>query len=104
MTDDEIDWEALEIQLLPEERKLLLKFGYPFDDARQQLERMTKSKQIIETLVISRYYLNLLIADLCHAINKRPHAIKGKVSELHELCERLEHAERWGDGELDIMW
>ncbi len=102
MTTDDIDWDAIEIQLLPEERKLLLKYGYPFDDARQQLERIIKSKKVFETLVISRYYLNLLNADICNAINKRT---KGKVqSELLELSDRLDYAERWGSGELDIMW
>ena len=102
MTEEEINWDALEIQLLPKERKLLLKYGYPYDDARQQLEKMVKSKQVIETLVISRYYLNQMIGDLCYSINKRT---KGKVqADLLDLCERLESAERWGDGDLDIMW
>ncbi len=101
MTNEEINWDALEIELLPPERKLLLKYGYPFDDARQQLESMVKSKRVVETLVISRYYLNLLIGDLCHAINK---GTKGKVpSALYDLCDRLESVERWGDGELDIL-
>jgi hypothetical protein len=101
MPHEEIDWDALEIQLLPEERKLLLKYGYPFEDERKQLEAMVKSNQIIETLVVSRFYLNQLIGNLCHSINKRT---KGKTqAELSELCDRLEYAERWGDGELDIM-
>lgn len=102
MSDEEINWDALEIELLPNERKLLLKYGYPYDDARQQLEKMVASKQVIETLVISRHYLYQMIGDLCYSINKRT---KGKVqADLLDLCERLESAERWGDGDLDIMW
>jgi hypothetical protein len=102
MSEEEINWDALEIELLPKERKLLLKYGYPYDDARQQLEKMVASKQVIETMVISRYYLNQMIGDLCYSINKRT---KGNVqADLLDLCERLESAERWGDGDLDIMW
>jgi hypothetical protein len=98
---DEVDWDALEIELLPEERKLLLAFGYPFENERQQLERMVKSREVIETLVVSRFYLQQLIGNLSYSINKRT---QGKVqADLNELCERLEWAERWGEGELDIM-
>ena len=98
---DEVDWDALEIELLPEERKLLLDFGYPFENERQQLERMVKSREVIETLVVSRFYLQQLIGNLSYSINKRT---QGKVqADLNELCERLEWAERWGEGELDIM-
>ena len=48
MSEEAINWDALEIELLPKERKLLLKYGYPYDDARQQLEKMVTSKQVIE--------------------------------------------------------
>jgi len=101
MTEVEINSDALEIELLPKERKLLLKYDYHYEDARQQLEMIVKSKQVIETLVISRYYLNQMIGNLCYSINKRT---KGKVqADLLDLCERLESAERWGDGDLDII-
>lgn len=99
---DDVDWDAIEIQLLPQERKLLLAYGYPFENERQQLERMVKSKEVIETLVVSRFYLQQLIGNLSYSINKRT---KGKLqADLNELCERLEWAERWGEGDLDIMW
>jgi hypothetical protein len=48
MSEEAINWDALEIELLPKERKLLLKYGYPYDDARQQLQKMVTSKQVIE--------------------------------------------------------
>jgi len=99
---EDIDWDAIEIQLLPDERKLLLEYGYPFENEEKQLQAMVKSKEIIETLVISRPYLRTMIGDLSYSVNKKT---KGRVqAELNELCERLEYAEAWGDGELDIMW
>ena len=89
----------IEIELLPEERELLLKYGYPFPDARAQLEAVALSPDV-EILMISRFYLNQLIGDVSYSINKRT---KGRVErELIELCDRLEIAERYGDGQLDI--
>jgi hypothetical protein len=94
-----VDWDAIEIELLPEERELLLQYGYPFQDAKAQLEKCTSSTDV-EILTISRFYLNQMIGDLSYSINKRT---KGKIQKaLIELCERLEIAERYGDGELDV--
>ncbi len=48
----------------------------------------------------ARIYLNKMIGDLSYSINKRTN---GKIqSALIELCDRLEIAERYGDGELDV--
>ena len=82
-----------------EERELLLKYGYPFEDDRIQLEKVATSADV-EVLIISRFYLNQLIGDLSWSINKRT---KGKTQrDLTELCDRLETVERRGDGELDV--
>jgi hypothetical protein len=95
MTDDEV----IEIELLPEERELLLKYGYPFQDAKAQLQKCASSPDV-EILTITPFYLNQMIGDLSYSINKRT---KGKVQRaLFELCDRLEAAERYGDGELDV--
>jgi hypothetical protein len=92
-----VNWEAIEIELLPEERKLLLEYGYPFPDAKAQLEEHAASDDV---LTISRFYLNQMIGDLSYSINKRT---KGGIQrDLIELCDRLESAERYGDGELDV--
>ncbi len=100
---DNVPNDAVEIQLLPAERKLLLEYGYPFESARKQLEAMAQSKAMIETLVISRFYLQRLSADLFRPISKGK--VKGKTRQaLFDLCERLDYAERWGDGDLDIEW
>ena len=94
-----VDREAIEIELLPEERQLLLEYGYPFPDAKSQLEQCAASADI-EVLTISRFYLNQMIGDLSYSINKRT---KGKTQQaLIELCDRLENAERYGDGELEL--
>jgi hypothetical protein len=51
-------------------------------------------------ITISRFYLQQLIGDLCYSINKRT---RGRIQrDLVALCDRLEAAERYGDGELDI--
>jgi hypothetical protein len=94
MTDD----DAIEIELLPEERELLLKYGYPFQDAKAQLLKYASSSDV-EILTITPFYLNQMIGDLSYSINKRT---KGKIQRsLLDLCDRLEIAYRYGDGELD---
>ncbi len=94
-----VDWEAIEIELLTEERELLLKYGYPFPDAKAQLEQCASSPDI-EILTISRFYLNQMISDLSYSINERT---KGSIQHaLIDLCDRLEITERYGDGELDV--
>lgn len=93
-----VDWEALEIELLPEERELILQYGYPFSDAKEQLKKHASSPDV-EVLVISRFYLQQMLGDLAYSINKRT---KGKVQRaLNDLCDRLEMVDRYGDGELD---
>ena len=63
------------------------------------LERCASSLDV-EILTISRFYLNQMIGDLSYSINKRA---KGRIQcALIELCDRLEIAERYGDGELDV--
>jgi hypothetical protein len=89
----------LEIDLLPEERALLLKWTYPFDDVKSQLNSFGQSTDI-ETVAISPYYLGLLIGDLSHAIVKRGCRDETVIA----LCDRLEYIERSGDGQLDYGW
>ena len=93
-----VDKDAIEIELLPEERELILRYGYPFQDAKEQLRKHAASPHV-EVLVISPFYLNQMIGDLSYSINKDT---KGKIQHaLNELCNRLEHALRYGDGDLD---
>jgi hypothetical protein len=92
--------EMLELELLPEEQTLLLKYAYPFQPEKEQLRAMI-ARGGIGTLVIKPYYLSLMIGDLCYSINKRT---TGRLQdELNELCNRLEYLEATGDGELDFF-
>ncbi len=95
-----VNWEAIEIELLPQERKLLLlQYGYPFDDLQKQLHAFDASTDI-EIITISRFYLNQLIGNVSYSINKRT---KGRIqSDLFDLCDRLEFAERQGESMLDF--
>ena len=94
------DEPAIEIQLLPEEQALLLQYGYPFEPEKKQLQRLV-ARDDIGTITISPFYLDKLIGDLCYSINKRT---RGRVQQqLIDLCDRLEYAERTGDGMLDVI-
>ena len=78
---------------------MLLQYGYPFPDAKSQLERCASNPDV-EILTISRFYLNQMIGDLSYSINKRT---QGEIqSALIPLCDCLEIAERYGDGDLDV--
>ena len=51
---------------------------------------------------MSRYELEMLIGELCRSFN---HDETGADEDaVLDLCDRLEYAERTGDGDLDIMW
>lgn len=92
--------EMIKIKLLPEEQKLLLKYGYPFEAEQRQLQKLI-ARSRIGTLSISPFYLAQMIGDLCYAINK---CTTGRLQDqLAELCDRLEYIERTGDGTLDIL-
>ena len=83
------------IDLLPEERALLLKWTYPFADLASQLQSFVSSEGSL-AVTISPYYLGLLIGDLSHALVKRG----CRDAAVIELCNRLEYVEQTGDGAL----
>ena len=94
MPDDEI-----EMELTPAERSLLLRYGYPFSQSEAALKAWAESKKI-ERVPIDRFNLEQLIGNLCYSINR---ANPGRLQdELLTLCDRLEAAERYGDGDLDV--
>ncbi len=76
-----------------------MQYGNPFEDARTQLENVASSSHV-ELLIISQFYLNQLIGNLSHSIDKSG---QGKTNgDLIDLCDRLETVQRYGDGELDV--
>ncbi len=86
----------IEIELLPHERDVLLKWIYT-PEVRSQLESLAASDSV-GTITVAPYLLGWLVSDLNHAIVKRG----CRDEEAIELCERLEYVERSGDGRLDI--
>ena len=89
------------IQLMPEERELILKYGYPFDRLAKSLRRHVSS-EAIKTISMSAYELEMLIGELSRSFNHGEcHRDEDAVIEL---CDRLEYAEKYGDGELDILY
>jgi hypothetical protein len=89
------------IQLTYEDRDLILRYGYPFDRLAKALRRWP-SNQVIRRVSMSRYELEMLIGELSRSFN---HEQCGDDEDaVLDLCDRLEYAERTGDGDLDILW
>lgn len=88
------------IQLTPEERELILRYGYPFDRLARALRRHSSS-EAIRTISMSSFELDTLIGELSRSFN---HGECGQDEEaVIDLCERLEYAQQSGDGDLDIL-
>ena len=90
--------DVIEVELSPEERSLILRYGYPFDRIEQALEACQESR-IIEIVPLDTFELERLIGDLSKSINDM--AGGALQNALLDLCERLEAAERYGSGMLD---
>ena len=90
--------DGITMQLTPAERSLLLRYGYPFSQSEAALKACAE-RHDIESVPIDRFNLEQLIGNLCYSINR---AKPGKLqNELVALCDRLEAAERYGNGDLD---
>ena len=91
--------DGITIRLTPAERGLLLRYGYPFEQSEAALKACAGS-QDIERVPIDRFNLEQLIGNLCYSINRMK---PGRLfDQLFELCDRLEAAERYGDGDCDV--
>ena len=92
--------ETIEIQLTPNERTLLMRYGYPFEGIEQALKARESSREI-KMIPMDRFELEHLIGDVCRSIN---HMTIGRTQDhLLDLCDRLEAAEKYGDGLLDTL-
>lgn len=89
---------VIHIQLTPEERSLLLRYGYPFEQIEQALQACQSSRDI-EIIPLDDFELERLIGDLCISIND----LHGGTlqDKLLNLCDRLEAAEKYGDSMLE---
>ena len=92
--------ETIEIQLTPEERSLLLRYGYPFEQIENAL-KAGESSDDIEIVPMDSFELERLIGDVCRSINQMDGG--PTQDQLLDLCDRLETAERYGDGMLDVF-
>jgi hypothetical protein len=90
--------EVIQVQLTPEERSLILRYGYPFERTEAALTSRSKSREI-DTVPLDVFELERLIGDLSISIND----LEGGALQdaLLELCDRLKAAEQYGDGMLD---
>jgi hypothetical protein len=95
-----MDREMLEIQLTPDERSLLLRYGYPFEQIEQALKACESSRDI-EIIPMDLFELERLIGDLSSSINDMDGGTQ--QSKLLDLCDRLEAAEKYGDGMLEEL-
>ena len=50
---------------------------------------------------MSEHELSMLIGELCRSINHEQ--VGNDFDEVVDLCDRLEYAERTGDGDMDIL-
>lgn len=92
--------ETINIQLTPKERALLMRYGYPFEGIEQALKACESSRKI-EIIPMDSFELEQLIGDVCRSIN---HMKLGRtLDQLMDLCDRLEAAEKYGDGMLDTL-
>jgi len=92
-----MDRDVIAIQFTPEERSLLLRHGYPFDQIEHAL-KACQSSDDIEIIPVDPFELEWLIGDLCISIKKTN---QGKLQgKLLDLCDRLEAAETYGEGML----
>ena len=90
--------KAIRLQLLPEEREVLLKWIF-IPEVRTQLEACAARDQVT-TITVTPTDVNWLVSDLNHAIVK-----KGcRDSVAIDLSERLEFVERSRDGRLESWY
>jgi hypothetical protein len=92
---------TIEIQLTPDERALILRYGYPFDQIEQALMAVSSSVRV-ETVFLDAYEVNQLIGDLCRSINHEEGGLAVQ-DQLNQLCDRLEYVQQTGDGELEMF-
>ena len=90
------------IELTYIDRDLILKYGYPFERLARALKRWPKN-QSVRNVRMCRYELEMLIGELSRSFNDGETG--QDEDEVLDLCERLEYAERTGDGSHPgIIW
>jgi hypothetical protein len=88
MTGDD---DIVTVELSQREVQLLLRYGYPFEDAKAQLEAF-KCRKGPNRLKIDSYYLSMMIADLVRSA--KTIRSDATLEEIDALCCTLESAEQ----------
>ena len=73
---------------------------YPFEQIEQALKACEASNDI-EIVPMHSFELEKLIGDVCRSINHMKNCTT--QDELNDLGDRLEAAEKYGDGMLDVL-
>jgi hypothetical protein len=82
--------DIVTVKLSKREVELLLRYGYPFEEAKEQLEAF-KIRNAPHRLKIDSFYLTMMIADLVRSAKTlRSDAV---LEEFDALCSVLESAE-----------
>jgi hypothetical protein len=82
---------TVEVELSPEDRSLILRYGYPFERIATALKAL-EGKVTVEIVALDRFELERLIGDLSYSTN---HADDENLQlKLNDLCVRLESFER----------
>jgi hypothetical protein len=83
--------DPLTVKLSNREVELLLRYGYPFEEVKEQLEAF-KGRKGPHHLKIGAFYPSMMIADLVRSAKAiRSDAV---LEEIDSLCSVLESAER----------
>ena len=77
-----------EISLNPEERGLILRYGYPDPDLREEIETL-KGKRSEARIKVASSMFNVLIGDLCHSLRTKVRD-EFTAEELDALITKLE--------------
>jgi len=79
--------DEVEIEVNGREAYLMIKYGYPFEDQKNQLKQYSRVEGW-HKIQISKFYLEHIIGDLCRSIREvRSQAL---IEELDTLCDMLE--------------
>ena len=83
--------DIVTVTLSKREVDLLLRYGYPFEEAKEQLEAF-KGRTGTNRLKIDSYYLSMIIADLVRSA--KTIRSDATLEEIDALCCTLESAEQ----------
>lgn len=92
---------TINVQLVREDRDLILKYGYPFEQIKASLREFPAGHDYA-TIPMPRFELKHLIGDLCRSLN-HDEIEPAHMQTVIELIDRLEYIEETGDGDFDIL-